>query len=165
LADGELIVHWDDDDRQAPHRLSYQARAMSDGRASLCGSNRVLYFDAASGRAWLYAYSSGARSWVAGSSLCYRRSLWQANPFAPVAVREDTRFVWSAAAQRPIVLDDHRFFVAMIHPQNSNRKTTDGVCWSPVPINEVRSLLGSDWEHYQRDGVSATASMQAPGHA
>jgi glycosyltransferase involved in cell wall biosynthesis len=149
LARGELIVHWDDDDWQAPHRLRYEAEALERSGAGLCGPSKALYFDPEARRAWLYAYPDGRRHWVAGNALCYRRSLWEENRFASVAVGEDTRFVWDPRAGKPLVLPDHRFFAALIHPGNSSPKTTQGTYWQPRPLDEVHSLLGSDWVRYQ----------------
>jgi glycosyltransferase involved in cell wall biosynthesis len=148
LARGEVIVHWDDDDWQAPHRLRYQVQELDAHDAELCGPSQVLYFDAAATRAWLYSYPSGPRPWVAGNGLCYRRSLWQENPFPPAAIGEDTRFVWGRAVRRPLVLSDHRFMAAVIHERNSSPKSPAGVCWTPRPIDEIRTLLGPDWTLY-----------------
>ncbi len=148
LARGELIVHWDDDDWQASSRLGYQVRSMEASGAGLCGTRRTLYFDPTAMRAWLHCYPEGLRDWVAGNSLCYRRSLWERNPFPSVAVGEDTRFVWDRRAGRPLALDDYRFFTAIIHPGNSSRKVTEGSYWKPRPLEEVRSLLGPDWTRY-----------------
>lgn len=148
IARGDVIVHWDDDDWQAPHRLRYQLEALESSGAGLCGTNKTLYFSPASGQAWLYTYPERLRSWVAGSSLCYRRSLWSENRFSSVPVGEDTRFVWDRRAGTPLVLPDHRFFAALIHGGNSSQKVTKGSFWQPRPIEEVRSLLGSDWQLY-----------------
>ena len=150
LARGELIVHWDDDDWQAPSRLSYQVRSMQASGAALCGTRRTLYFDPAAHKAWLHCYPEGLRGWVAGNSLCYRRSLWDQNRFPSVAVGEDTRFVWDWRAGKPLALDDHRFFAAIIHAGNSSRKVTEGSYWKPRPLEEIRSLLGPDWARYER---------------
>jgi hypothetical protein len=148
LARGELIVHWDDDDWQAPSRLSYQVRSMLASDASLCGTRRTLYFDPAARRAWLHSWPEGQRDWVGGNSLCYRRSLWEKTPFASVAVGEDTRFVWERRSGKPLALDDHRFLAAVIHAGNSSRKVTAGSHWESRPLQEVRSLLGADWARY-----------------
>jgi len=151
LARGDVIVHWDDDDWQAPHRLRYQVDALESSGAGLCGTNKTLYFSPATGQAWLYTYPDGLRRWVAGSSLCYRRSLWSENRFPSVPVGEDTRFVWDRRAGTPLILPDHRFFAALIHAGNSSQKVTKGSFWQPRPIDEVRSLLGSDWQQYAPD--------------
>jgi glycosyltransferase involved in cell wall biosynthesis len=150
LARGELIVHWDDDDWQAPSRLSYQVRSMLASDAGLCGSRRTLYFDPAARRAWLHSWPDGLRDWVAGNTLCYRRSLWEKVPFPSVAVGEDTRFVWHRLAGKPLALAEHRFLAAVVHADNSSRKVTDGSHWKPRPLEEVRSLLGPDWARYER---------------
>ena len=149
LARGELIVHWDDDDWQAPHRLRYQVQSLEHSGGGLCGASTVLYFAPGTGQAWLYRYPDALRGWVAGNSLCYRRSLWRENRFASVAVGEDTRFVWHPRAGRPLALADHRFFAGMIHAGNSSMKAMNGAYWHPRPLDEVRSLLGPDWRRYE----------------
>jgi glycosyltransferase involved in cell wall biosynthesis len=148
LARGEIIVHWDDDDWQAPHRISYQAAQLELHEAALCGSGRVLYFDPAARSAWLYEYPRAGRSWLAGNGLCYRRSLWERNRFARVPIGEDTRFIWSPHARSQIVLDDHRFLAGLVHGANTSRKLTSGANWRSRPLAEVQGLLGDDWAHY-----------------
>src|SRR5262249_36808704 len=74
LARGELIAHWDDDDWHAPHRLSYQAAELERHGASLCGTPKVLYYEPAAQRGWLYESPRTQRRWISG--LFYRKSLW-----------------------------------------------------------------------------------------
>jgi glycosyltransferase involved in cell wall biosynthesis len=148
LARGEIIVHWDDDDWQAPHRISYQVGQLERSGMALCGPGRVLYFDPAAGSAWLYEYPAARRSWMAGNGLCYRRSLWERNRFAPVAIGEDTRFVWSPQARSSLMLDDHRFFAGLVHTSNTSRKLTTSANWQPRPLSEIQGLLGADWADY-----------------
>src|SRR5690349_6969382 len=38
---GEILVHWDDDDWSAPWRLSYQVEQLRQAQADICGLNRV----------------------------------------------------------------------------------------------------------------------------
>src|SRR2546428_3083894 len=95
-ARGDIIVHWDDDDWMSPHRLSYQIGYLLRQRLDLCGLDSVLFFDPAAARAWEYVYPGGARPWVYGATLCYRKELWRRAPFPEVAVGEDSRFVWSS---------------------------------------------------------------------
>jgi hypothetical protein len=97
---------------------------------------------------------------VAGGTLCYRRPLWQENPFASVAAGEDTPFVWDLRAGRPLVLPDHRFFAALIIPWNASHKTTYGTRSRPRPVDEVRSVLGTDWARYV---TSSSSPMQVLG--
>jgi glycosyltransferase involved in cell wall biosynthesis len=153
LAQGELIAHWDDDDWQAPYRLRYQVEQLEQHGAPLCGPRRVVFVDPAGKRAWLYDYPEAARSWVAGNAMLYRRSVWQENHFPAVGIGEDTRFLWDLRRFRPLVLADHRFFAAIVHPGNTSRKLTTGAFWHPLPVEEARGLLGSDWQHYTDTGT------------
>jgi glycosyltransferase involved in cell wall biosynthesis len=72
-ARGEIILHWDDDDWMADWRISYQVRRLLESGAELCGLDRLDYCEPATGKAWEYVYPPGARRWVAGNTLCYRR--------------------------------------------------------------------------------------------
>lgn len=149
LAQGPIIVHWDDDDWMAPHRLRYQVEQLLIKGADLCGAGRQFYFDPVHNQAYLYAYPPAIRPWLAGNTLCYRRSLWEQNPFPEVNVGEDARFVWSAKARNALVLPDHRFYVGLIHATNTSRKLVTGAYWRPHPVEEIYRLLGSDLEFYQ----------------
>jgi glycosyltransferase involved in cell wall biosynthesis len=148
LARGEIIAHWDDDDWQASHRLSYQVGQLERHGASLCGPSRVIFFEPASQRAWQYEYPRTLRRWVAGGAMCYRKELWRENRFAHVQIGEDTGFVANQRGSVPLVLDEHRFFVGLVHPDNTSRKITVGSYWRPHPVADVRELLGEDFRFY-----------------
>ena len=147
LALGEIIVHWDDDDWHAPHRLSYQLAELERHGAGLCGTARVLYFEPAARRGWLYESPQTRRRWISG--LCYRTSLWRENRFAHVRVGEDTRFVCNARIPTPLLLPDHRFFVGVVHAGNTSPKRTTGSNWQVRPLAEFGAVLGSDLAFYE----------------
>jgi glycosyltransferase involved in cell wall biosynthesis len=146
LARGEIVVHWDDDDWHAPHRLSYQVAELERHGAALCGTGKVLYLEPAASRAWLYESPATRRRWISG--LGYRKELWRENRFAHVAVGEDTRFVWNPRIGAPLVLPDHRFFVGVVHDANTSRKRTTGSSWRKRPLDDVRAVLGEDYAFY-----------------
>jgi O-antigen biosynthesis protein len=151
MASGTLIVHWDDDDWMAPHRLSYQIEMLQSQRADLCGSSRQLYYDPAQDKAWLYEYPRGrygVRPLPVGNTLCYQQALWAGNPFPEVAVGEDTRFIWSCANKNLALLPDHTFYVGLIHSRNTSRKVLVGPYWRPHVVEEVHNLLGSELDSY-----------------
>jgi hypothetical protein len=148
-----VIVHWDDDDWQAPARVSYQVGELARHGAELCGPSRALYFDPRVGRAWQYEYA-GHPTWVAGNALCYRREAWERRRFAEVAIGEDNSFVWGMRGVPPLVHADHRFLVALVHAANASPKVTGGTCWQPRQLDEVRTLLGSDWADYAQLSTS-----------
>jgi glycosyltransferase involved in cell wall biosynthesis len=158
---GDVIVHWDDDDWMAPHRLRYQVAELERAGADACGSSRLLYFDPARHAAWRYEYPAGRRTWVAGNTLCYARDVWRRTPFAEVAVGEDTRFLWSGAVRRLLPLADHRFLVGVIHDANASRKNTGDPWWRPVALHEVEGLLGSDLADYLDKSPGRSRSARA----
>ncbi|HTN53247.1 MAG TPA: class I SAM-dependent methyltransferase [Anaeromyxobacter sp.] len=165
-AQGEIIVHWDDDDWAADRRVTAQVSALlgSPG-ASLCGLDRVLYLDPAGARAWLYVYPGGSRPWVSGNSLCYTRDFWRRHPFADVNVGEDSRFVWSDARVPPLVLSDHTVLVALVHRSNVDPKRVHQRCWHPHDPGALRALMGDDLDAYGRAVARAAAPPAARGPA
>lgn len=148
LAHGDIIVHWDDDDWHAPWRLSYQVRRMEESDLDLCGLDRALFVDAEAELAWEYVHPPSSMPWLCGATLCYRKKFWEAHPFGDVNAGEDSRFVFSARGARIGILESTNFFVARIHRHNSCPKRPRDGRWRPVPINELRSLLGCDWIVY-----------------
>jgi len=151
LARGNIICHWDDDDWMAPWRLQYQVRELLHSQADLCGTDRLLFFDPGRQRAWRYVYPRGGRPWVAGATLCYFKAFWRQNPFPEIDVGEDTRFVWGKTGARIHTLDDHSFYVAIIHPGNTSPKRTADRRWVSRPVEEIFRILGDQRAFYETD--------------
>jgi glycosyltransferase involved in cell wall biosynthesis len=149
LAQGVLIAHWDDDDWQAPRRLSLQAARLNDGKADLCGAGSLLFWDPPGNQAWRYTWPNGRRGWAAGTSLCYPRSVWQRTPFSEVPTGEDTRFIWQSVVRRLADVRDENCVVGLVHAANTVPKTGRGAYWARAGISEVTRCLGSDVEFYQ----------------
>jgi len=160
-ARGAIIAHWDDDDWHAPHRLSYQVRALLREGTDMCGTATLLYYDAENGRAWQYVYPHGQRPWLAGSTLCYTRAFWTGNRFANIDVGEDARFVWSSRPGRVTRLTDATFHVGIIHKHNVSPKKTNGSYWRPYPVEEIRRLLGDDWNFYHPHQVGTITDLHS----
>jgi glycosyltransferase involved in cell wall biosynthesis len=163
LAAGPLIAHWDDDDWQAAHRLSTQVARLAAAGAEICGASSLLFWEPRGNRAWRYTWPDGRRTWAAGTSLCYPRTLWQRSPFAEVGVGEDTRFVWQAAVRRVADVRADNCVVGLIHPHNTVAKTGRGAYWAPAGINEVASCLGTDMRFYQDLRRESPVAAAAPG--
>jgi glycosyltransferase involved in cell wall biosynthesis len=154
-ARGSLIAHFDDDDWYPPHRLSAQVRAMAERGAAVGGTSSLYFFDARGGRAWLYSHP-GAR-WVAGSTLVYRRSFWEAHPFAPVSIGEDSRFLAGVTAADALVdLREQGLCVAMLHKGNTSPKRLTAPLWRAVAPDAVRVLLGERRLGAYREAPGAT---------
>ena len=131
LARGDVIVHWDDDDWMADWRLTYQVAQLLESGADMCGLDRLLFLDARRGEGWQYVYpravktsphpsplprgeGAGGTKWLAGGTFCYRRELWQRNPFPgsgcrrgqPVCVEQGGEAAAGVARQQFLRGDD-----------------------------------------------------------
>jgi glycosyltransferase involved in cell wall biosynthesis len=148
-AGGEIILHWDDDDWMADWRISHQVAALqAHPRAGVCGLAELYFFDPCRGAAWLYRHPRGARTWVSGNTLGYRRSVWQQHRFPDLNEGEDTVFVWSLADRETLQLDTPGFFVATVHAGNTSVKRTGHPGWHPVPVAVISELMKDDAAFY-----------------
>jgi glycosyltransferase involved in cell wall biosynthesis len=153
LASGDVLAHWDDDDWYAADRLSLQVSALT-GDAELCGLDTPLYYEPRTDRAWRYRRLPGSRPWVAGNTMCYRRERWLRHPFPPVAVGEDTRFVFAGSGPDPVALSAD-LHLGVVHPGNTSCKHTAGPNWHPVDVDVVHRLLGPDLAFYRSLALNA----------
>lgn len=157
LAKGNIIANWDDDDWYAPRRLSYQATAMKQPSTFICGINRLLYVDLGSKDTYEYIYPANQRTWMLGSSLCFRKDFWEQHPFSDINVGMDGLFVWSTTNEHLQVLTDHTFSVHMIHPDNVSPKRTNTSWWHLRKPDQVRDIMGDDWDIYSKNGSQPLA--------
>ena len=95
-ARGEVIAHWDDDDWSEPGRLADQIERLDGHQVS--GYSAMRFTD---GSEWFDYF--GPISYALGTSLCYRRSWWEAHPFEPLNVGEDNHFVNAAHSAGALV--------------------------------------------------------------
>lgn len=128
-ARGEIIVHWDVDDFSAPGRIGQQVFEIEDSiytrphgvqNIQVSGYRTMLFFDERTREVWRFA-----GSWTAnlGTSLCYRRSWWEAHPFREQQVGEDAAFINEAAAAG-VYASTYRLdcIVARDHDDNTARR-------------------------------------------
>jgi glycosyltransferase involved in cell wall biosynthesis len=142
FAIGDYIAHWDDDNRQSPRRLEIQAAALAANPvAQACGLSKFYAFDAEHNLAWEYAYPPGGGAWLYGATLMYRRTAWQATPFAPLSVGEDNAFVRRQPPGSLLALDDYNWFVEQIHAGNTSLKLTHGDCYRRADVDMVKKLM------------------------
>jgi hypothetical protein len=150
-AHGELIVHWDDDDWSARHRLSYQVEMFLQQDVDVSGLQAIFFCDPSTARAWRYEYPAERRPWVHDATFCYRRSFWAAHPFPDTSYGIDTTYLWQGAPMRVGSLPDPSFYVGLVHEANTSRKDTRDAWWHPLPVAEIASLMGSDWAVFAGD--------------
>ncbi len=124
-ATGEIIVHFDDDDRSAPDRIAVQVERLLAG-ANVSGYRQLEFIDER-GQRYLV---KGAENYAAGTSLCYWRSWGLANPFPDQNAGEDNAFF-----DRALVLGDvdianyDRRIICRIHKGNTVAKRPQGAGW------------------------------------
>ncbi|HEX8114410.1 MAG TPA: glycosyltransferase, partial [Kofleriaceae bacterium] len=148
-ARGELIAHWDDDDWYPASRLRRQVEAMRAARAELCGTSRLYFYQPSADQAWCYEFAARGTPGLVGTSLMYRRQLWERHRFADIQVGEDTRFVRAGAAAVHDLMDP-ALCVATIHPANTSPRNPGAVYWRPQPAEDIHRLLGDDLAFYRR---------------
>ncbi len=144
-ARGEIIVHWDDDDWMAHWRLTYQVEHLLNSHADVCGLDALYFYNSVSGEAWKYVYPKENRPWLAGGTLCYRKTFWEKNPFPAIDVGEDARFARSGTPKKLVALPNPDFYVALVHPGNTSPKHTQNRMWRPISVDIVKSLMGKEY--------------------
>ncbi len=148
LSRGDFIAHWDDDDWNSPQRLSVQLSQLRTAGAQVCGVSDLLHYCPATGQAWLYRPLLQQRSWVAGCTLLYRKSLWQRHPFPEVNIGEDSVFVMGCPPGRVLPISDSTLYVSIMHRGNTSAKNVHDRRWQRRPLEEVSRLLWHDRDFY-----------------
>ncbi len=121
VANGEIILHWDDDDWYAHDWISRQVDALLKTGADMTGLNRVVFFSPALNKKWIYEDHDTEKPWLCGATLAYPKSFWQQHPFIDVHVGEDYDFVWNTGA-RIQAHDYFEGFIALLHDHNTSLK-------------------------------------------
>ncbi len=142
-ARGRFIAHWDDDDWYCPSRLRRQIAPLLKGKAQISGSSTLYFFNQEKGQAFRYQYRAN-RPWVAGTTLVYRRSVWERCPFESIQVAEDVKFVTSLSAELLCDLKDLELCVGAIHAANVSPKVTVGAFWIPELPEKVQAMLAGE---------------------
>jgi glycosyltransferase involved in cell wall biosynthesis len=140
-ARGDIVMHWGDDDWMSNWRIRYQVKSLSKKQADICGLKRVFFCDLERGEAWQYSYSGKGKAWVAGGTLCYKKSFWSANPFPEICDGEDTHFIWSDHSKRVLALEDSTFYVALIHSETTRHKRKANLLWHPHTTEEIQKII------------------------
>lgn len=117
-ANGDVIVHWDDDDWSAPERIADQVERLIESGKPMTGYRSMRLTDGA--RWWLY---NGAPDYALGTSLMYTREFWEEHRFTSEHVGEDVSF-WAVARGLGAIAsaDAGEMMWARIHPGNTSAK-------------------------------------------
>ena len=142
-AQGEIIMHWDDDDWYAQDWISKQVKTVQNNPgADICGLNEVYFFSPIVNKFWKYADKNTERPWLCGATMIYRKSFWIKHPFKDIQVGEDYDYIWNKGAE----LYAHGYtegFYAILHAANTTLK----------PFEEIRHKKnGIQWMEVKYEG-------------
>ena len=112
-ANGDIIVHMDDDDIYAPDWISKSVVALTSSVGNLTGLSSA-YFK--SPEQWYLYKWPGTQPYVIGASFCYYRSLWLNNPFKSITEGEDKKFQVGAIIRPHSYIEG---FTATLHGGNT----------------------------------------------
>ncbi len=164
-ADGEFLIHWDDDDWMSDGRVAYQVEQMTAAGVDVCGLDRLYFCEPSTLVCWQYTYR-GRLPWVAGGTLCFTKSFWRDHPFPELNAGEDTRFLWQHRPRDLLRLDDPSFYCATIHADNTSSQPKPSAPWQPLEVSDLRGRLGQGWADFiellRKGGVEGRRSRQRP---
>jgi len=120
-AQGEIIMHWDDDDWYAPDWISRQVDAQLHSGADITGLNKVDFYSPTVNKRWRYEDLDVEKPWLCGATMAYRKSLWEQHNFIDLQVGEDYDFVWNSGG-KTYALDYLAGFVSILHAHNTSIK-------------------------------------------
>jgi glycosyltransferase involved in cell wall biosynthesis len=127
LADGEVIVQWDDDDWYGTTRITHQVADIFAGRADVTGLNAQYFLELPTGR-FLTCVVDPTKDvlfrGVIGGSLAFRRHVWLGcGGYPDESIAEDIRLLSRAMDQgaRLLPLDNTGTMIVIRHPGNTWR--------------------------------------------
>lgn len=137
---GEIIMHWDDDDYYGYEWISRSLIALESSNADISGLNIITFYSPLVGKFWKYDDSNNERPWLSGATMTYKRSFWEKHPFKDIHVGEDYDYIWNTGAK--IFAHDYiEGFIATLHPDNTTLKPFENpkhkkhaIQWMDVPF-------------------------------
>lgn len=119
-SDGEVIIHWDDDDWSHPNRVGDQIALLVATGKQMVGYHDLLYLRCQDMTLWKYLYQSRPKCYATGTSQCYRRTWWEKNPFKSLGVGEDSKFALDTAKVGELYsVEGAKMVVARAHSENT----------------------------------------------
>lgn len=118
-ANGDIIVHFDDDDYYSPDYIENAVIHLIETNSILTGLSSAYFYDKKNRKAWLWQYTGGM-PYVCEASMVYYKSFWQEKPFRDTSIGEGIGFLEYRKGVSP---HNHiNSFVANIHDSNTASK-------------------------------------------
>ena len=140
-ANGEIIVHLDDDDCYSPDWLLKQVEFLIENKLEVTGLKQPYFYDITEQEMWQYIYPEEQKVWVYGATLCYTKKIWETNPFPIISSGEDNAFVWGAPIKKILAHNNINSYLGQIHNKNTSPKQTSDVRWNKLKNFKVVELL------------------------
>lgn len=155
VADGGICINWDDDDWNAPNRISTQVAHMRLTGKPVVGFSSLIYHAEGTAYGWEY---TGDAWYASGSSHCYTREWILAHPRPDMTVGEDGVFADEAKSMGAISnLSGTTCLVACDHTTNCSARNFDSETYElvretadnfrKVPFAEFSATIGLHGSH------------------
>ncbi|MCL3781106.1 glycosyltransferase [Prolixibacteraceae bacterium JC049] len=138
-ADGQIILHWDDDDYYSNEWIALQVAHLLRNNADVTGLSSFYCLQEEYKKAWHYIYPKQNKKWVYGATLCYTKSFWKRNPFPEINVGEDVHFLWNNCPKKIVAHNHISDYVGSIHEGNTSPKMLTDNRWSPIDLSIVQN--------------------------
>lgn len=136
-ANGEIIIHWDNDDIYSPDRISDQVTRLVNSGVDLTGYYEMSFFDER-GDWWRY---SGKQNYILGVSMCYWKSFWEIHHFKDeLHICEDLEFQQGV---KTFSSDSRLHILARVHKGNTSVKRLETSRWSKVVSRKLVDELNT----------------------
>jgi hypothetical protein len=124
LASGEIICHFDSDDWSAPDRVTDQMNRLLESGVQMTGYHSMFFWTELLNKAFRYA---GDTNYCMGTSMMYRRELWEKNHFPQISCGEDN-FLWNVARglRSVVTVDAGQRLIARAHANTTSDATRTG---------------------------------------
>ena len=145
IARGDILVHFDDDEWQAPDRIERQVQALLyNSHARVAGTSEYYAVDLLTGASVEKAEANG----VACGSLCFWRSAWEEYPFDSRRNQGEANAFTEHHRRATVDTADRSLFVYTRHPRQT---TAGGRLYGANAADatiKVLQMLGPDLERY-----------------
>jgi glycosyltransferase involved in cell wall biosynthesis len=147
LAEGEIIIQWDDDDWQSPDRIVKQVAALeAHPEGAFAFTSQFWWYHLAERRA------AKAISWQhggsAGATFAYHRKVWEQQRFREVEQGEDSFFWQDHETRGTPMLDmkDPSLLIYIRHNRNGSHATN--LDFTDEDTSRARETMATDLDFY-----------------
>ncbi len=122
-ASGEFIAVWDDDEWQSPNRLAIQLFELAAKPDKwLCGIYRPIFGVLDTRKLYLWNGRSPSKAWCSGSTIMFKKSLFEKVQYPSKSVGEDTQFITDVPQEWVLQIEFSGFNVSFVHGANTVSK-------------------------------------------